>query len=177
MSTPEQLAKLCDEARQMGAVDAVVVSPPQVPTATWVRVRCQYGCTEYGQCLTCPPHSPAPETTRKMLDEYRSAILLRGDQTTALRKIGRALERKAFLAGYYKAYAFLCGPCHVCKTCVAARPKRGVIVPCKHPDRARPAMEAAGIDVFATVRAAGLPIEVLDSTKCPQNYYALVLVE
>jgi hypothetical protein len=38
-------------------------------------------------------------------------------------------------------------------------------------------MEAAGIDVFATARAAGLPIEVVRDEKCPQNYYALVLVE
>ena len=38
-------------------------------------------------------------------------------------------------------------------------------------------MEAAGINVFATARAAGLPIEVVISTDCPQNYYALVLVE
>ncbi len=47
----------------------------------------------------------------------------------------------------------------------------------KHPDLARPAMEAVGIDVFATARAAGLPIEVVRSKKCPQNYYSLVLVE
>jgi hypothetical protein len=38
-------------------------------------------------------------------------------------------------------------------------------------------MEAAGIDVFATARAAGLPIEVVRSEECPQNYYALLLVE
>jgi predicted metal-binding protein len=70
MNTPQQLAGFCDEARQTGALDAVVISPPrQVFTATWVRLRCQYGCSEYGQCLTCPPHSPTPETTRKMLDE------------------------------------------------------------------------------------------------------------
>jgi hypothetical protein len=38
-------------------------------------------------------------------------------------------------------------------------------------------MEASGIDVFATARAAGLPIEVVQSEQCPQNYYALVMVE
>jgi predicted metal-binding protein len=48
---------------------------------------------------------------------------------------------------------------------------------CRHPDLARPSMEAAGIDVFATVRAAGLPIEVVRSTDSPQNYYALILVD
>jgi hypothetical protein len=38
-------------------------------------------------------------------------------------------------------------------------------------------MEAAGIDVFATARAAGLPIEVVPSTDCRQNYYSLILVQ
>jgi hypothetical protein len=35
----------------------------------------------------------------------------------------------------------------------------------------------AGIDVFATARAAGLPIEVVRTEQCQQDYYALVLVE
>jgi predicted metal-binding protein len=174
----QSLRELCDEARQMGALDAVVISPPrQVFTATWVRLRCQYGCLEYGQCLTCPPHSPTPETTRKMLDEYDAAILVHGNQWSLVREIAQALERKAFLTGYYKAFAFLCGPCDLCKKCAVAKQQRGVGGVCLHPDLARPAMEAAGIDVFATARATGLSIEVVPAEDCPQNYYALVLVE
>lgn len=168
----------CDEAKEAGALDAVIVSPSkQVFTAAWVRFRCQFGCSEYGQCLTCPPHSPTAETTRKILDEYAAGILLHSDDWQRVRKIGRELERNAFLAGYYKALVFLCGPCWICKTCVAVKPKRGVVAPCRHPDKARPAMEASGIDVFATARAAGLPIEVVESRRCPQNYYSLVLIE
>lgn len=169
---------LCSEARKLGALDAVVVSPGrQVFTAAWVRLRCQFGCSEYGQCLTCPPHSPAPETTRKVLDEYDAAILLHGNDWESVRKVARSLERKIFLAGYYKAFAFVCGPCWLCRTCVIVDGKRGAVGACKHPDRARPAMEAAGIDVFATARAAGLPIEVVTSRRDSQDYYALVLVE
>jgi predicted metal-binding protein len=176
MTTLPQPESFCDEARKLGASDAVVVSPQQVFTATWVRLRCQYGCSEYGQCLTCPPHSPTPETTRKLLDEYRTAILLHGGNWESVREIARTLERTVFLAGYYKAFAFVCGPCWLCKTCVAVKQKRSAAA-CKHPDKARPAMEAAGIDVFATARAAGLPIEVVRSQDCAQNYYSLVLVE
>jgi len=177
MATPKRIQAFCDEARRRGALDAVVVSPQKVFTATWVRLRCQYGCSEYGQCLTCPPHSPTPETTRKMLHEYRTAILLHGSDWKSVREVAQTLERTVFLAGYYKAFAFLCGPCDLCRTCVAAQPKRGKPAACQHPDQARPAMEAAGIDVFATARAAGLPIEVVRSEECPQNYYALVLME
>ena len=87
MTTARDIKAFCDEARKMGAVDAVVVSPPrQVFTAAWVRLRCQFGCSEFGQCLTCPPHSPAPETTRKVLDEYESAILLHGANWESVRE-------------------------------------------------------------------------------------------
>jgi predicted metal-binding protein len=178
MVVARELEAFCAEARKLGALDAVVVSPPrQVFTATWVRLRCQYGCSGYGQCLTCPPHSPTPETTRKMLDEYQAAILVHAKRGKAVREIGRALELKAFLAGYYKAFAFLCGPCDLCTTCVVARSRQGKPTACRHTEQARPAMEAAGIDVFATAHAAGLPIEVVRSTKDRQNYYSLVLVE
>jgi predicted metal-binding protein len=112
-----------------------------------------------------------------MLDEFKWAILLHGNNWELVREIARSMERTIFLAGYHKAFALVCGPCWLCKTCVVARPKGGVVAACRHPDKARPAMEASGIDVFATARAAGLPIEVVQSEECPQNYYALVLVE
>jgi predicted metal-binding protein len=180
MGDSKAVEAFCCEAREMGVLDAVVVSPrEQVFTATWVRLRCQYGCSEYGQCLTCPPYSPTPETTRKMLDEYETAILLHSDDWDVPRAVARALEPKIFLAGYYKAFAFLCGPCWLCKKCAGLKARKDAAArpACLHPDQARPAMEAAGIDVFATARAAGLPIEVVRAEKCPQNYYALVLVE
>ena len=52
MTTEQHLQAFCDDARELGALDAVVIAPfRQVFTATWVRLRCQYGCSEYGQCL------------------------------------------------------------------------------------------------------------------------------
>ena len=179
MSNSRQLERFCKLARELGALEAKIVATSKVFTADWVRLKCRYGCPVYGYCLTCPPYSPEPHQTRRVLDEYRYAILLRNDRTKPLRKIGRELERRIFLAGYYKAFAYLCGPCRLCSECpavdlahVGAPPKE-----CLHADRARPAMEAAGIDVFATARAAGMPIEVVTSTSRKQNYYALVLIE
>ena len=178
MMSRQQLDVFCNDARQLGVRDVVVVSPPkQVFTATWVRLRCQYGCSEYGQCLTCPPYAPTPETTRHMLDEYQAGLLLHGHDWKSLREMSQTLERQVFLTGYYKAFAYLCGPCWRCKTCVVLRPKGGITPPCRHPELARPSMEAAGIDVFATARAAGLPIEVVRLPKCQANHFTLVLIE
>jgi predicted metal-binding protein len=173
----KKLDAYCNQALKRGLADAVVISTSKVFTADWVRLRCQFGCSEYGQCLTCPPHSPTPEMTRRVLDEYRTAILLHSDDWQLVRDVGRELEQTIFLDGYYKAFSLLCGPCWLCKKCALGQVKNGKPMACRHPDQARPSVEAAGIDVFATARAAGLPIEVVRTQESQQNYYSLVLVE
>jgi predicted metal-binding protein len=105
-----------------------------------------------------------------VLSEFRRAILIHGDGNADVSDIAADLEREVFLDGYYRALSFHSGPCHHCASCDPSKP-------CRRPYRARPAMEAAGIDVFATARAAGLPLEVVRDETCPQNYYSLVLVD
>ena len=154
----------------MGAKHAKVVSTEKVFTAPWVRWKCQYGCGGYGSSLLCPPHSPTPEETRKVLDGYARAVLIHAGPRMDVRRTIGALEREAFLAGFYKAFGFACGPCGLCEECAFDKG-------CRHADLARPAMEACGIDVFRTARTAGFPIEVVTSRSSPQNYYGLLLLE
>lgn len=161
---------LVQRAVELGARDAKLIPTSQVFTGEWVRLKCQFGCGAYGSNRNCPPHAPTPERTRRILDEYRTAILVHGGRTTDIRALVVRLEREVFLAGYYKAFAYACGPCHLCEKC-------NLEGACRHEDESRPAMEACGIDVFATARAAGLPIAVVTSHDCAQNYYGLVLVE
>lgn len=158
-------------ALELGAQTAKAVAPSSVVTAEWVRLKCQFGCSGYGQSLKCPPHSPPPATTRKALDEYRVAILLHlpGDWRT-LQGAAAALEREAFLMGYHKAFAMVAGPCEQCETCQ-------LTYPCEHATESRPSMEACGIDVYQTARNAGFPIEVVPDRGCTANFYGLVLVE
>jgi len=82
-------------ALKSGAKSAIVIDSKEVVTAVWVRLKCQFGCGGYNSSLVCPPYSPAPETTRKMLDEYNTAILF---QSTRLdtKKITVKLERELF---------------------------------------------------------------------------------
>ncbi len=164
------LDKFCKLARKLGAKDAKVLSTKDVFTSPWVRRKCQYGCGGYGGRLTCPPYSPSPEETRKILDSYGVAILIHCDDgCDDVTELAAKLEREIFLSGYYKAFALGAGPCNLCSKCNLKE--------CKHPEEARPSMEASGIDVFKTARQAGFPIEVLSSTECRPNYYGLVLVE
>ncbi|MCY3021907.1 MAG: DUF2284 domain-containing protein [Planctomycetota bacterium] len=163
-------AAFLKRAVELGAKDAKLIPTSRVFTGEWVRLKCQFGCGAYASSRNCPPYSPTPDRTRRILDEYRHAILVHGDGTTGIREIVVKLEREVFLAGCHKAFAYACGPCSLCKEC-------NLEGACRHEDDSRPAMEACGIDVFATARAAGLPIEVVTSHDCAQNYYGLVLVE
>ena len=81
------------------------------------------------------------------------------------------IEREIFLDGYYKAFAMGAGPCQLCGQCNIANNE------CINAEKARPAMEACGIDVFQTARNNGYQIEVVKNQSCKQNYFALVLIE
>lgn len=135
-----------------------VISPSTVRAAAWVRWKCQFGCGGFGSSLMCPPHTPTPDQTAVLLAEYRRAVLFEAKRGKA-KSIATALERELFLAGCHRALGLGAGPCLLCKTCTLRE--------CRHPDDARPSMEACGIDVFSTVRRHGFTIEVVRTRRDP----------
>ncbi len=156
-------------ARELGADEAKVIRADSIVTAAWVRLKCQFGCGGWGSSRCCPPHTPTPEQTAAVIACYRRALLIHCRGRRRPTKIATVLEREIFLAGFYKALGFGSGPCHGCSECSFEG--------CRHPEDARPAMEACGIDVFATVRANGFPIEVVRDEGDAQNYYGVVLID
>jgi predicted metal-binding protein len=145
----------CKKAMQMEMDGAKVIEPRSITTAEWVRMKCQFGCPMFSKRLTCPPYTPTPDVTRKVIDSYQKAILvhrkLRHEDRTKssdeymfrlqFHKAVVGLEIGIFLDGYYKAWSMGSGYCRLCKEC---DPRRL----CRHGFEARPAMEACGIDVF-----------------------------
>lgn len=170
-ASKQSFEKYMKMAKKMGAAEAKVISTHTVVTAPWVRIKCQYGCTGYNKRLTCPPHSPTPEETDKIVKCYRTAILLHGNDHTDLTRVVSQLEQKVFLDGYYKAFGMGSGPCRLCEDCNVDEKR------CNQAWDARPAMEACGIDVFQTARNNGFPIEVVRTAKNQKNFYGLVLIE
>jgi predicted metal-binding protein len=165
----------CKEVLEMGVDGAKVIDPRSVVTAEWVRVKCQYGCPGFGTSLCCPPHTPPPDVTRKVVDSYQKAILLhrelrRGEKTKPFNETIVNFEVKIFLDGYYKAWSMGSGPCRLCKEC-------DLTTFCKHGFEARPSMEACGIDVFKTARDNGFTIEVVKTHEEERNIFGLILVE
>jgi len=164
--------ELCDIAKEKsGIIDARIISPCEVETAAWVRLKCQFGCDCFGQCLVCPPFTPTSEEMRKVLDVYRRAILIHFEPKADIKATVAELERDIFLRGSWKAFGLGAGPCYFCRKCPVEEGQ------CRHPERARPAMEACGIDVFSTVKKFGFPIEVVRTTRQCPNYYGLILVD
>ena len=66
----------CEKAIEMGIEGAKIIDPDSIVTAEWVRMKCQYGCHRFGTNLCCPPRTPTPDMTRKIIDSYQKAILL-----------------------------------------------------------------------------------------------------
>jgi predicted metal-binding protein len=165
----------CKEILEMGVDGAKVIDPRSVVTAEWVRMKCQYGCPGFGTSLCCPPHTPPPDITRKVIDSYQKAVLLhrrllKEDKSKPFNETIVNVEVKIFLDGYYKAWSMGSGPCRLCKEC-------DLTTSCKHGFEARPSMEACGIDVFKTTRDNGFPIEVVKTHEEERNIFGLILVE
>ena len=171
----KRLEVYCRKAVEMGIDEAKIIDPGSVATAQWVRMKCQFGCPRFGMSLCCPPHAPTPDETRKVIDSYGKALLfhrvLKGEESSKdFSELVVRLEKEIFLDGYYKAWGMGSGPCRICKECDPT----GL---CKNGFKARPSMEACGIDVFKTARDNGFPIEVVRTHDQERNHFGLVLVE
>jgi len=103
----------------------------------------------------------------KFLDSYRKTF---DPVKLKLHRIVHKVEAQAFALGYRFATGFTAGSCKLCKECVAISSHE----PCRQPFRARPSMEAVGIDVFKTAENAGLPFEIPPKDKTVWNGIVLV---
>jgi len=177
------LERYCQEATKAGFRAAKVIHPSSVVTAPWVRLKCQFGCPGYGRGYCCPPDTPTPAQTRELLDGFQRAILFHLEGVRKADRSGRQrwadlagrlvdLEGELFKDGFYKALVLLAGPCHLCQECAKLKAE-----PCNFGDRARPSMEACGIDVYQTARNNGFFIQPLKEKGETRNNYCLMLVD
>jgi len=149
------------------------IATETIQVADWTNLRCEYGCDRYGHGH-CPPNSPTPQKTRDVLQDFSLALLLEGEPPgkTFQSQVLNA-EREAFLAGFHKAFAYWAGPCVLCTSCAMDAPDGT----CRNTRDARPSMEGAGIDVFETVKRAGLNLKILRNKGEFVRYFALLLLE
>lgn len=157
------------------------INPQDILVAHWVRMKCTYGCGGYGSG-TCPPNTPSVDDCKKFFNEYSHGILIslpklanKDDYPKEWSKKMTAnllkTEREVFLKGYHKAFLLNQACCTKCKECTNNR------TDCVDKTNARPSPESFAIDVYQTVRNAGIEIDVVKNTPAEMNKIALLLIE
>jgi predicted metal-binding protein len=165
-----------------GFTDFRWIDPQDIVVAEWVRMKCRFGCPDYGRAASCPPNTPPVEECARFFREYRRAAVFHFPKTVDkpedrfawTRKVNLGLlelEKAVFKAGHPKAFLLLIDTCNVCLECA------GVRTACKQPRLGRPVPEGLAVDVFTTVRKIGYPIEVLSKYDQPMNRYAFLMIE
>lgn len=185
MENNNVIEELITNVVDLGANSAKIIFAKDVSVEQWVRYKCQYGCGGYARYFTCPPYAPTPDETRKMLEAYNKALLIEFeiksvDKQPNVHEIMFDIERQAFLSGFYKAFAFAAGPCRHCESCAAkdiSNPNQFSKGMCKNLGKARPSMEACGIDVYQTARKAGYEIDVVRNVKDCFKRFGLLALE
>lgn len=167
--TPEQMTA---RALELGADDAVIFSLDQIVFDSRTLLKCMFGCADWGSGHTCPsaPGALKPWEYEQILRRYQWGCIVHSTRKKVSQQVSYALEQEAFVDGQY--FAFSMSDCDICSECAGFKGK-----PCVAPERARPAFHSVGIDVFATVKQFGLPLETLASSDDEQNWYAAVFVE
>ena len=180
---------IIEELRRLGEKyhinEIVPLSTRDISVAQWVRLKCKYGCKKYGTSWCCPPETPSPDETKALIKEYDKALLLCGTRSNSAfyldnpkkRKVQVngwkgtvALERRLFLAGYYKAFSLVSERCALCKEC-------GYPNECKFPMDRRPSVESCSIDIFQTLQNIGKRFEIVKNINDEYNCYSIILLE
>lgn len=168
--------------KDQGLIDFKWMDPKQIVVAEWVRMKCMFGCPNYGRKAACPPQTPSVSDCERFFKEYNDAVVFHlrvqfdhpPDRFAWYKKMTLKLiklERKVFLAGFERVFFLLFGGCPLCKECKIERTL------CNQPERARPAPEGMAVDVYSTVKKLGYPISV--RTECTQamDRYVFLMVQ
>jgi len=186
--SPKRFFEFIEVALRAGATAARIIPSNWVVIDARVRFKCEVPkCAGYGQYLTCPPYVMSVEAFSKIRSNYKWALLVQVEaknidsadkgksrinpailkENTELHRsfklklieIVEAVESAAFKKGLRFAAGLVGGSCVLCERCVDDKSSEA----CRHPFRARPPMEAVGIDVIKTAQNTGLPIHLSSS--------------
>ncbi len=174
-------------ALQLGASEVEITPAQWVQVDERVRLKCAIPpCPNYGRCNYCPPYTPEPEFMRKALGRFNWAILFKTDvppedfadisryyphgqkHQRKTGEIAAKIELQAFADGYRFAVGFGAGGCRdtlcnggLCQMLDSGR--------CPHILRARPSMEAVGIDACDLINKVGWEIYPIYRTVEPES--------
>lgn len=180
LSAP-QIKQVDEVLYSNGFTDYKWIDPQEICVAQWVRLKCMFGCGEYGRGGACPPNTPSVAECERFFKEYNDAIIMHfegrldnpEDRHAWSAKINAKLvklERAVFLAGYERAFLLFMDSCGFCPTCTGRRET------CEQPGMARPSPEAMAVDVYSTVRRFGFAIDVRTDYRQKMDRYGFLMV-
>ena len=179
--TIEHQTRLEETFKKFDLSDFDWIDPDKIIVSQWVRMKCIYGCGEYGNNACCPPNTPAVAECERFFKEYSNAVLFhfstKVDKPEDRHKWSKGinlklskLEREVFICGYERAFMLFMDSCSICDECAGNK------AACKYPGIARPSPESMAVDVYSTVRQFGFPIHVLSGYNQAMNRYAFLLI-
>ena len=132
-----------DVPKRHGYEDYKWINPKGIVVAQWARMKCTFGCKNYGKCGTCPPNTPSVADCRDFFRGYKTGVVFHftkrvdkpEDRFAWTRQVNRKLldlEREVFLSGYYKAFLLFMDSCNLVNHVLEFREK------CTNPKLARP---------------------------------------
>jgi len=157
------------------------IDPKEIVVANWVRVKCTFGCGDYG-LGTCPPNTPQVSDCDRFFKEYNRGLIIRlarmadknsypSDWSRDMTNRLLSVERQIFLSGFPKVFLLNQTCCSLCSDCPGNR------VDCRDKIRSRPSPESFAVDVYSTVRNAGLEINVVKQNPSLINRIAILLID
>jgi len=166
---------------KQGFSDFKWINPKEIVVAQWVRVKCTFGCGDYG-LGACPPNTPSVSECESFFKEYESGLIIRlnkfadknsypSDWSREMTNKLLEIEREIFLTGFQKVFLLNQTCCTLCKDCSGNR------LDCKDKMKSRPSPESFAVDVFKTVRNAGMEINVVAENPSEMNKIAILLIE
>lgn len=182
----QDLQRYKEKALELGASKAKIVETREIPVDERVTLKCRVPvCFGYNTCANCPPHTLKPEELTDLLSAYKWAVfftrdippeVIVRDKATIKERVAAyqavfdivsAVESMAFYDGHYLAFGLAAGSCRhtFCgqeKNCRVMEGEK-----CRFSLRARPSMEAVGIDVYKMVSSAGWDIYPIGSSAQP----------
>ncbi len=154
------------KAKESGYTEVVDVDLTKLKFDESLLAMCaQNACGYYGTCWTCPPGSGEMEDLKKKILSFSEGVLVQKVYT-----LEDSFDFEGMMAGnqdfnnlFYEMtdylqekigdnfYSLKAGSCDLCAQCTYPD------APCIMPDKARPSIEACGINVTALCAVAGIP--------------------
>ncbi|MFP4630363.1 MAG: DUF2284 domain-containing protein [Desulfohalobiaceae bacterium] len=168
--TEEKLRVLLQEAKELGATDAVLLPMSEIEVKdSLARICSQPKCINYGLSKSCPPYVAGPDAMRQKLAVFSWAVFLIIEVPSEILYSGQGLEVFQLLhettaglellarqQGFESAQGFAGNSCKkvFCWEYLECRAlhQDGI---CRNPDRARPSMSGFGVNTSRLYQAAG----------------------